>query len=80
MKRRTKPSRCGVMYPHKIECAMRAAAHAINAAAQLVEFLLDQQRPDMAPDVDRIKEAANELAAARDWAASAKKPPGGEGT
>ena len=80
MKRKTRTSRCGLIYPHRIECAMRAAAHAIAGTTQLVEFLLDQQRPDMAPDVDRIKEAANELAAARDWAASAKKPPGGEGT
>jgi hypothetical protein len=74
MKRKVKASRCGVIYPHRIECAINAAAHATKAAMQLVEFLLDQQRPNMTPEVDRLDVAANELDDACSWVASARRP------
>jgi hypothetical protein len=74
MKRKVKASRCGVIYPHRIECAINATAHAMAAAVQLAQFLQDQQRPSMAPEVNRFDVAENELDAACAWVASARRP------
>ena len=65
--------RRGFLMPHRLECPIRAAGHAVNVAVLMLKLLRDEQDPE--PSSDIIAEARQELHNAEKWLNAAARPP-----
>lgn len=74
MKRKKSPDQPGVVFAHRAECTLHAAQHATAALAHIIDDTLDQQRPNLRPEINRVQMALAELEKARRWLASAIEP------